>query len=382
MFTRDDIRYHTLWVRVVCCLAVGVGVANGVYAGLFVLPEQLVRDLLVYSEAHHFTYLPRSREILWVLVLSVLPAPPRIERPLSMVAFGAGLVAGYVALVLASVTFGHVVLPPVAPLLAMLGAATVLETMAWSEERSRRRRLEGLETARQQFVDMLVHDLRKRAATVQMACAALETNGPAGPRAAEWLSALHAATDRMMTLISSLLDVRRIQEGSFALKRERASLKAVAEDAAREQGPAAQVAGVRLSVSGRGEALVLVDTQVFARLLTNLLSNALQHAPAGTQIEIEYGADASGAFLSVGNRGPVIPPERRASVFRPFGQAASAATSSASGGTGLGLAFCKLAAEAHGGTIDLRSPWEPHGDGVWVCVRLPRSAALPPRNVA
>ena len=77
------------------------------------------------------------------------------------------------------------------------------------------------------------------------------------------------------------------------------------------------------------------------------------------------------------NLGRAIPPAERETLFVPFLAARGAQAGGAADTTGLGLAFCKLAIEAHGGSIRVVSPWPPHAEGVQVILTLPAAAALP-----
>ena len=82
--------------------------------------------------------------------------------------------------------------------------------------------------------------------------------------------------------------------------------------------------------------------------------------------------------LHVANRGRVIPLDRRDGIFRAFVSGHDGLHSGDVPGLGLGLAFCKLAVEAHDGTISLESPWQERGDGVKVTVALPAARVMQP----
>jgi signal transduction histidine kinase len=120
-----------------------------------------------------------------------------------------------------------------------------------------------------------------------------------------------------------------------------------------------------------------VDRAIFSRVVANLLWNALQHAPADSKVRVEVGM-ASGGWLdfSVTNDGAPIPAEVQNSLFEAFVSGKPGVHSRYASGTGLGLTFCKLAMEVHGGCIRVESPIAGRSDGVRVTVSLPPGAVL------
>ena len=109
------------------------------------------------------------------------------------------------------------------------------------------------------------------------------------------------------------------------------------------------------------------DPSLLARILSNLLSNALRYTPAGGEVHVELVLDGNQAVLSVADNGTGIPVEDQAKVFERFYRA-DKARSRAAGGTGLGLAICQSLVEAHHGTIRFTSQPE---RGTRFEVRLP-----------
>ena len=382
MLKREDIRYHKLWVRLICCFAIACGIANAVHFGVLTVMEAIVRELLLYGEAERFAAIPQAAEIGIVLAACLLPALPRLERPLSMIAWGGGLIVVYVFSLLGILLETDLVLPIVSPLLGSLCSTALLETMAWSEERGRRRQLEALQAARQQFIDMLVHDLKKRMSSILMTFSMLQKKLQGTPlETGELMTTILASAEHMLILINNLLDIRKMQEGTLALRRESITLKSALEDCIAEHRPAGALLGVRMRLAGDDDPRVRVDREILTRILTNLLWNALQHAPADSEVEIGYGtADGGEAFCCVANRGAPIPAGEQELLFRPFATGRADNGGGHLRGTGLGLAFCKLAVEAHGGRIRLESPRPEHGDGVRVLFFLPGEDTSRARN--
>ena len=112
---------------------------------------------------------------------------------------------------------------------------------------------------------------------------------------------------------------------------------------------------------------VLADPDLLRRVLENLLDNALRHAPEGSVVRVSGLAHAGEVELRVADTGPGVPESMRQLVFDPFVQVESNDRSVTRSGRGLGLAFCRLAVEAHGGRI-----WvEDASPGAVFCLRLP-----------
>jgi two-component system, sensor histidine kinase and response regulator len=113
--------------------------------------------------------------------------------------------------------------------------------------------------------------------------------------------------------------------------------------AGRERGVTLRVALEAASVDG--------DEDLLGRTLTNLVENAIRHSPPGTVVGITAARVGRATELRVVDAGPGIPVAMRERIFDPFVQLEHDAAASSRTGRGLGLAFCKLAVEAHGGTV-------------------------------
>jgi signal transduction histidine kinase len=112
--------------------------------------------------------------------------------------------------------------------------------------------------------------------------------------------------------------------------------------------------------------LVRGDRDRLRQLLLNLLSNAAKYTVAGDEIEVRAAADNGAVLVSVEDHGPGVPPDQQRLVFEKFGRVNSGGRSKP--GAGLGLFIARPIAEAHGGTLDVRS--DP-GSGATFTIRLP-----------
>jgi len=385
MLRRDDIRYHALWVRLLCCFAVAIGVSNAVHFDLLAPLDDILRTLIVDTDVGQRAHLPASMEIAVVFCVCLAPAIPRFERPLTMFVCGTGFLVGYVALALGIVSVVGASPPISSPLLGLLGSTAVLETMAWSEERADRRQLEKLERARQQFTDMLVHDLKKKMSSILMSISVLErgVSQKTGTDRAGVMATVRASAERMLILINNLLGIRKIEEGGLTLQKERVALRALVQECLDEHAPAIGLLDIRVRLAGHRNPVARADPCILSRVFTNLLWNALQHAPGGSEIEVRCGYAGDGAVqVFVANRGTPIPPGHHDGIFQPFVSDPNGSPLNHADGTGIGLAFCKLAVEAHGGLIEVESPWQRHGDGVKILIELPAHTVVHPHDTA
>ena len=177
--------------------------------------------------------------------------------------------------------------------------------------------------------------------------------------------------ERIARMVSDMLFLAKAEENTLAhageaidLAREADALIDFYEALADER----QVRIVR-----QGQASVQGDRLMLRRALSNLISNALRHTPAGGQITIEIDADAAGVRLVVCNGGDPIPPDQLERIFERFHRG-SAQRESRGEGAGLGLAITRSIVQAHGGHITARS-----AEGV-TCftITLPRNEASSP----
>ena len=368
--------FMALPVRFACCLAVAFLLAAVDDSGILRPLEDEVLAAFGAGRKFGSQELPAAARAELVFAICLAPALLRVEQPLIMIACGAGTGFVYCLIVSLVLLTSDVTLPVASVLLGLATATGLMETLAWSEERRRRRLLEQLEAARQQFTDMLVHDLKRRMSSILLSLSALERRiDPAGPDNREIMATIRASADRMLLLTGNLLDVRKVEEGRLVVRRELCSLKDLIQEGLRDQRVACELVGVRTALVSASDAQVSVDRGLFLRVLANLLWNAIQHAPAGSTIETGFGpAHDNRVVLYVANRGQPIPPGYEERLFTAFAAADGGPENSRAASTGLGLFFCKLAVEAHAGTIGIESPWPEHGDGVKVVISLPHPA--------
>lgn len=180
---------------------------------------------------------------------------------------------------------------------------------------------------------------------------------------------IHAAGERMLSVVNDLLDVSKIEStvGTFHL--ERLDLRGVVRAVAREIQPLLDGRQLVLHVSLSDDVLLgKVDPMRIQQVLRNMLANAIKFSPAGSSIELVGDTEDEELHFSVRDHGPGIPAAELEAIFEAFVQ--SSRTKDGSGGTGLGLAICRKIVEAHGGRIEARNA---AGGGAVFHVRLPRA---------
>lgn len=215
-------------------------------------------------------------------------------------------------------------------------------------------RLRELETMRDGLVHMIAHDLRSPLGAIQAFMEFLKKDmaGALSESAAEDLEEICKSSGVMMRMVSDLLDASKMENGKMQLNLTSFDVRALLERAALAMRPLAS--GRRLEVGEFPSAIIKGDHELLTRVVQNLVGNALKYAPRDGYVLLTAKAAGGGVSVMVENNGPDIPAEYHGKIFEKFGQV-DAKGQRMPYSTGLGLSFCKLAVEAHGGRIGVRS---------------------------
>ena len=212
-----------------------------------------------------------------------------------------------------------------------------------------------LENMKDFLTHTIVHDLKNPLSSIicagQLLSEDLRAKVNRGQR--ETLDILNSMAEEMKSMVSNILDISRIEEGKLPLKTARFSPAKLLREAAGALKISAAHEGKRIKVSPpESMPEATGDIELLKRVMENLIANALKFAPAGTAVETgaETAADGKTPEFYVMDRGPGVPEEYRERIFEKFVQLEDPSPRKW-GGKGLGLAFCKLAVEAHGGRI-------------------------------
>jgi signal transduction histidine kinase len=225
------------------------------------------------------------------------------------------------------------------------------------------------ESFRQQqiFLHNAAHEL-KTAVTIVKSSLQLLASRPRTPNEyKEGLEACLADSDRMADLVQRMLLLARLEQNA-APAEAACNLSEEVQEAATQLATTAEARGVAVKLETPETAWVPLECDAASTLVSNLMLNALQHSPAGSEVRVTILADARGLVLEVKDQGEGIRPEDQPHVFERFyrGDSSRARTT---GGTGLGLAICKAIAESCGGSISVTS--QP-GEGTRMIVKLPQ----------
>jgi two-component system sensor histidine kinase MtrB len=252
----------------------------------------------------------------------------------------------------------------------MATLATTFNEMAESLQRQITR-MEELSRLQRRFVSDVSHELRTPLTTVRMASDVLfDARADFGPDVARSAELLHAQLDRFEALLSDLLEISRIDAGAAQLEFEDASLLDIAREELEAIAPVAASAGVQLRLwASPGEHEASMDRPRIARIVRNLLSNAIEYAQRAP-IDVLVGSNRRGVAIMVRDYGQGMTAQQAERVFDRFWRGDAARTRTM-GGTGLGLAIAREDALLHGGAIEA---WGSPGHGASFRLSLPRTA--------
>lgn len=225
-------------------------------------------------------------------------------------------------------------------------------------------KLNELEKLRDSLVHMIVHDLRSPLTGV---CAYLDilAAGKAHPLSAEQAGCVQEAkktAGQMIQIVSDVLDVSKMEGGQMKLNLAECDLAAAAEECLAGFKALSRNRAIKFTPPG-GPVTVRADKEIVIRVIQNLLGNALKFTQDNGNILIEVARAGERARLSVHDDGPGIAPEYRQRIFEKFAQV-ELPSGRQKYSTGLGLTFCKMAVEAHGGAIGVASE-EGKGSTFW-----------------
>jgi two-component system, sensor histidine kinase and response regulator len=225
------------------------------------------------------------------------------------------------------------------------------------------RKLREAEKMRDDLMNMIVHDLKTPLTSV-LATTEMLIDGDFGELNAEqqrMLTDAEGKAEDLLALIGDLLEVARIDEARMTLDLEPIAPAALLNELVNEWSIRFQQEGATASVDVTDDAPVFeADRSLLKRVLGNLVSNALTHSSNAITLQLGARRDNDGILFTVADNGPGIPPEYHEVIFRKFERVKNL-NIPRTRSSGLGLAFCKLVVDAHGGRIWVQSAGEGKG---------------------
>ena len=223
-----------------------------------------------------------------------------------------------------------------------------------AESQDQNQRLARLQREKDSLVQLIVHDLRSplNAVMLSLEYVAQEVRTrQAGSDLTEALEDARSTAHRVSSMVAQILDTAKLEEGQLALDRAPLGTGDLLKKVRQQLAPMARDKRVEVKVEAPLDLAVRGDVRLLGRVIENLLSNSIRHTPAGGKILLAAGREGGDCRLSVHNSGEPIKPDERERIFAKFQQ--GSAEGARLGGWGLGLYFCRMVVEAHGGRISV-----------------------------
>lgn len=219
-------------------------------------------------------------------------------------------------------------------------------------------KLRELEALQDNLTHMIVHDMRSPLMIVSWSYDfLLKETSLLSPKQREYINMGQSCCLELVAMVDSLLDISRMESGQMPLNRTCCDLRDIGQRAAESVEALTQKKKVAIQVGG-SVGIVMADVDITHRVFVNLLGNAIKFSPEKSTIRIDITCVGSEVCATVTDQGAGVLPEFHEMIFKKFGQVESRKKGQ-SHSFGLGLTFCKLAVESHGGRIGIDGPATP-----------------------
>jgi two-component system sensor histidine kinase/response regulator len=235
--------------------------------------------------------------------------------------------------------------------------------------RSQRDDLMRLQLQKERLTAFVVHDLKNPVNSMDLNAQLLLRDKDLSPRARDSVLRIREEARALLRLVLNLLDISKSEEGQLVPRMTPIDLEDLLRLVQEEHEVDAVNAGISLQRVVTAPAVV-GDADLLRRVFENLVENAIRHAPEGSEVVLRSVSLEGAVEIHVADAGPGVSPELRERIFERFVQLDFGDRVQSRSGRGLGLAFCKLAVEAHGGQIRIQDG----SPGSIFCVRLPHES--------
>lgn len=226
-----------------------------------------------------------------------------------------------------------------------------------------------LQLQKERLSSFVVHDLKNPVGSIDLLAQLLQRDKRLPADARETAENIRLEVAALMRLILNLLDINKSEEGKLVPSMAPVDLCELTQSVAQAQEPRARAKDVTVECELGEVKTVSADPDLLRRVLENLVDNALRYAPKGSRVTVSARHADGDVEIRVADQGKGVPAELRETIFDRFVQLGSGDRAPQRTGRGLGLTFCRLALEAHGGRIFVENG-EP---GAVFCTKLPRS---------
>jgi two-component system, sensor histidine kinase and response regulator len=208
-----------------------------------------------------------------------------------------------------------------------------------------------LQLQKERLMSFLIHDLKTPVNGMDLHAQLLLRDPDLSQRSRQSVMHIRNESRSLLRMLLNLLDIGRSEEGQMAVHPKLVDIDSLVAEVI-------EMFSARVSDNGviirhvAGIVSATVDADLLRRVIENLLDNAVRYAPKDSEVTVSTSKQADGFELEIRDQGPGIAPEIAQQVFERYSQDSSAGTAAGQrGNRGLGLAFCRVAVEAHGGTI-------------------------------
>lgn len=196
-----------------------------------------------------------------------------------------------------------------------------------------------------------------------------EMAGPLPPYHADFVAAIGDSGRHLLSIIDEVLDISRIELGSYRIAPAPCDLAAIARECVGMLLPQCIAKDISLELQAEKSVPQVTDSRAFRQIVINLLGNAVKYTESGGRITVRIDPGATETRITIADTGCGIPADKLSRIFEPF-QRVDPLRADPARGVGLGLAICHRIAELLGGAITIES--EP-GRGTTVTVTLPKT---------
>jgi two-component system sensor histidine kinase/response regulator len=238
------------------------------------------------------------------------------------------------------------------------------------------RRLQELEQMRDSLTHMMVHDMRSPLSGISGYVQMCIISPPAAVDAKRrvYLEKAYASLNAILEMVNSIIDISKIEAGKMTLEPRSGDIRITAEEALVLLGALKDRCAITIGSDPSPPPSCMYDSALVRRVINNLLTNAIKYSPENSVVTVSIAALSDHLSVSVADAGPGIAKKYHELIFEKFGQVKARMEGNLPS-SGIGLTFCKLAVEAHGGTIRVESE---EGRGSTFTFTLPLAGPIVP----